>query len=61
VKWAGATGNKVDIHRDGSMLVRTRNDGSWTDRNVSGGNTYFYKVCEQGSSTVCSAEESFTL
>jgi murein DD-endopeptidase MepM/ murein hydrolase activator NlpD len=61
VKWAGATGNKVDIHRDGSMLVRTRNDGSWNDRNVSSGNTYLYKVCEQGSSTVCSTEESFTL
>lgn len=59
--WDGAGGNRVDIERDGQQVARTRNDGSWTDRDVSTGVTYRYRVCEQGSSEACSAEQSINL
>jgi len=52
--WSGATTSKVDIYRDGVFTIRTRNDGSWADRNVSKGNTYGYLVCASGSVSACS-------
>jgi PKD repeat protein len=52
--WAGASGERVDIIRDGSTLVTTDNDGFYTDNiNNRGGGSYVYEVCEEGS-TVCS-------
>ncbi len=60
VNWSGANGSRVDIHRDGAFYRRTRNDGSYTDRGVSSGNSYTYQVCEQGSTSVCSAVLSIT-
>lgn len=59
--WDGATGNKVDIYRNGAKVVTTRNDGGWNDRNVSNGNTYSYRVCEKDSTSNCSPEEEITL
>lgn len=61
LSWDGASSSKVDIYRDSNKVVTTRNNGSWSDRNVNQGNTYVYKVCERDSTTVCSAEEAFTL
>jgi len=60
VRWSGATGEKVEIYRDGSFHKRTRNDGKWNDKNFTVGNTYIYRVCEKGSTTVCSDEKSVT-
>jgi len=59
--WHGATGNKVDIYRNGALLTNTKNDGGWNDRNVSKGNAYRYRVCNQGGVPLCSAEEEITL
>lgn len=61
LSWSGASGNKVDIYRDGSRFTTTRNDGGWNDRAVSRGESHTYQVCEQGSTTACSAEASITL
>jgi hypothetical protein len=62
--WSGADGgvaNTVDIRRDGGLLVNTANDGSYTDSTGNnGGRTYRYQVCESGSTTMCSAEQSIT-
>jgi hypothetical protein len=51
--WAGITA-LADIYRD-SLLIKTTNDVAYTDNiGAKGGATYDYKVCEQGSTTVCS-------
>ena len=55
LKWSGARGTSVDIHRNGALLRRTANDGSDTNgRTYQGAATYAFKVCEAGSTT-CSA------
>ncbi len=54
LQWSGASGNKVDIFRDGVKITATRNDGNWNDRNVTKGTPYQYQVCEQGSGANCS-------
>jgi murein DD-endopeptidase MepM/ murein hydrolase activator NlpD len=59
VRWSGATGNKVDIHRDGVRVTTTRNDGSWNDREIDNGTSYTYRVCEQNSTVACSEEAEF--
>jgi len=59
--WSGASGNRVDVHRDGALLTTTRNDGDWTDRSVSKGSSYLYRICEEGSTTACSPEVSIDL
>jgi len=61
VNWSGASGNKVDIYRNGLQVANTKNDGSWGDRNVSTGSSYTYQVCEQGSITACSNEAAINL
>ncbi len=55
--WSGATTSKVDIYRDGSALVvGTKNDGSYADPlNLSSG-SFTYRVCQAGSSALCSAD-----
>lgn len=54
LSWTGAAGARVDIHRDGSLLRRSANDGSWRDLRPRG--TWRYQVCETGSTAACSAE-----
>lgn len=61
VSWAGATGAKVDVRRNGVLVATPKNSGSWSDRNVSKGASYAYKVCQTGSTTTCSAEASISL
>jgi chitodextrinase len=61
VKWSGANGKKSDIYRNGSKIKTTVNHGDWDDRKVLKGNTYRYRVCEQGSTTACSGETSIAL
>lgn len=61
VRWNGAVSNNVDIYRNGVLQTTTTNDGAWNDRQVSGGNTYSYQVCEAGSLTECSAPAEITL
>jgi len=52
LSWSGATGTSVDVFRDGSKVLTTANDGTFTDNiGKKGGGTYTYKVCEAGTST----------
>ena len=52
--WTGVTTSTADIYRN-STLISTANDGAHTDAiGVKGGASYVYKVCEAGSTTVCS-------
>jgi murein DD-endopeptidase MepM/ murein hydrolase activator NlpD len=61
VDWTGAVSTGVDIHRNGELVASTANDGRWNDRGVSTGNSYAYKVCEQGSAVECSPGVSIDL
>ena len=60
LQWTGAAGAKVSIFRNGTLIVTTVNDGSYTDSlRKAGVGTYTYKVCETDGS-VCSNEVSVT-
>lgn len=52
--WSGATTSTVDIYRNGAKIVTTANDGSQGD--MVGSGTYQYRLCNLGSTTVCSAD-----
>ncbi|GAB4192534.1 MAG: hypothetical protein Tsb002_22280 [Wenzhouxiangellaceae bacterium] len=56
--WSGASSNKVDILRNGSIIRTTNNDGSYNDRPGSG--TFTYQVCEENTS-ICSNTSTETL
>ena len=58
LEWAGASGAKVDVYRNGSKFSTTDNDGIRGDYPGSG--TFSYQICEQGS-TVCSNTASITV
>lgn len=50
--WSGASGEQVDIRRNGTVVATTANDGFYTDNTGErGGRTYTYEVCEAGTST----------
>jgi PKD repeat protein len=54
--WSGANFTNVDVYRDGEHLTTTANNGAYTDNiDQRGGGSYFYQVCEAGTST-CSNE-----
>jgi len=54
--WNGATSAKVDVYRDGILIITTNNDGaSYTHGPFSKGKPATYKVCEAGTSN-CSNE-----
>ncbi len=58
--WSSATSTNVDVHRDGTVIATTANDGAYTDNiGVKGAGSYTYKVCEQDTTT-CSNEVSVT-
>ena len=54
LSWSGASTSSVDIHRNGSVVTTTTNDGTYTDSFRTYG-TYTYQVCDQGSDN-CSPE-----
>jgi len=50
LSWSGATSNRVDVFRNGALLVTTSNAGFYTDR--IGGRppgTFTYQVCNSGT------------
>ncbi len=58
LSWSGATTTNVDVHRDGTNVATTANDGAETDHiDAKGSGSYVYKVCEVGT-TNCSNEVS---
>jgi hypothetical protein len=56
--WTGATGSRVDLYRNSALVSATANDGAYTE-NVAAG-TWSYRICQRGSTTVCSATKSVT-
>ena len=56
--WSGATGTNVDIRLNGAPLVTTANDGNYVDQRRRG--TWRYQVCQAGSTTLCSPEQTIT-
>lgn len=57
--WSGATTTNVDVYRNGSRITTTTNDRQYTDGKISSG-TFSYKVCNAGSTTVCSPTASIS-
>jgi subtilisin family serine protease len=54
LSWSGATGAKVEVYRDGTLIAAPDNTGSYTDDlNARGKVNRTYRVCETGGS-VCS-------
>jgi len=52
LEWSGATGEDVEIYRDGILIVTTENDGFYIDAtNSQGGGSFTYQVCEIGGSS----------
>lgn len=50
------TSSQVDVYRNGSLLITTNNNGTFTDvTNFNGSGSLNYRVCESGT-TVCSNE-----
>jgi hypothetical protein len=45
LRWSGASGSNVFVHRNGYAIVMTPNDGQYTDAPPSKG-TYSYQICE---------------
>jgi PKD repeat protein len=59
LSWSGATGGAVDIHRNGTLLTAAANTGAYTDAiGLKGAGTWRYKVCQSGSNSACSGEET---
>ena len=54
--WVGATGETVDVYRDGGVLASPPNNGAYTDStNQKGAASYVYRICQTGGgTTVCS-------
>ena len=53
--WSGATMASVDIYLDGARAATTANDGSYTlTSGQKGSMSHAHRVCEAGSTTVCS-------
>jgi len=49
--WSGTTSANVDIYRDETRLITTRNDGAYTDKPQKTTTSATYEVCEAGTST----------
>lgn len=59
--WSGATTSQVDIHRNGAVVTTVANDSGGSNTHVDqtgtrGRGTFTYRVCEAGSTTVCSED-----
>ncbi len=45
LSWSGASGDNVDVYRDGVLIINTENDGFYTDNiNNVGGGSYTYQI-----------------
>jgi hypothetical protein len=52
LRWTGATGSTVDIHRNGKFIKNTPNTGRFTNTfTYVGPGTYGYRVCLAGTTT----------
>ncbi len=58
--WSGATSANVDVYRTNTKVITTPNDGAYSDKVAKTTTMATYKVCEEGSTTVCSNEVTVT-
>ena len=59
--WSGATSTNIDVYRDGSLVLSTVNDGFFTDTIGYVRETWHsYRICEQGSTSICSTTLTVT-
>jgi len=60
LSWNNATSVNIDIYRDGSFVLSTVNAGFFTDTiGVVRETFHSYRICEQGSTTICSTTIAF--
>jgi hypothetical protein len=60
--WSGGAGSSVDLYRNGKLINSTPNDGRHTTAHKYNGTaTWRVKICQTGSTAVCSPERSITL
>ena len=57
--WFGASTSLVDIYQDNVRRANTNNDGTTSIQIASG--TYVFRICEPGSTAVCSNEVTVTV
>ncbi len=56
LQWKGVTTDRVDIYRDGVLVITRNHTGTWNDATGNIGSwTYVHRVCEAGT-LVCSPE-----
>ena len=54
--WQGVTSTKVDIYRDGELILTTANDSAEIDDlGERGPGSYTYRVCAAGTTSTCSS------
>lgn len=58
LSWMNLASDNVDIYRDGSLLITTTNNGSYSEPSLIG--THGYQVCEEATN-ICSEIISITL
>lgn len=56
--WSDLSGDRVDIYRDGALLVTTANDDAYIDTPTLAGAAVTYRVCEAETDT-CTPDASF--
>mgnify|MGYP002777029204 CR=1 FL=1 len=57
--WSGATTSTVSVYRNGALLATRPNTGTMDDL-VPPNTTYVYRLCNDGPTPVCSADQSVT-
>ena len=55
LRWTGAETSKVDVYRNEKIIAAPGDDGLYID-SLSKRGTYSYKVCEEGSTSVCTKD-----
>ena len=57
--WSGAESPKVDVYLNGTQLTTVDNTGKYSHRSQGrGSSTYTFRVCEAGSISMCSLNQS---
>jgi len=62
LRWKGAATGTVSIYLNGSLLATVANSGSYDYRGTKGGQSgYTFRVCESGSTSMCSQDMKVTM
>jgi hypothetical protein len=54
--WSGSTAASIDVFRNGTRIATVSNTGAYTDNLGRKTGSYTHKVCNAGSTSVCSNE-----